>query len=154
MSHMIKTVWAGVRNPIRNVITNRNISQTFPRSEKPPVTVSSEPVTKQDTSLRLTHVVKPYQKYVLVWAGAYKSIADIPERVGHGVLDTALNKVRVKVAIYMMIATALMAGAAVYSGKKAAERGDSLARRSEEYHRKLREEAAKEKEAMAAKSAQ
>jgi len=27
-------------------------------------------------------MVKPYQKYVLVWAGTYKSIADIPERVG------------------------------------------------------------------------
>jgi len=54
----------------------------------------------------------------------------------------------------MMIATVVMAGAAMYSGKKAAERGDSLAHRGEEYHRKLREEAAKEREAMAAKSAQ
>lgn len=151
---MIKAMWAGFRSPIRNMITNRNISQTFPRSEKPPVTVSSEPVTKQVTTPRLTYVVKPYQKYVLVWAGTYKSIADIPERVGHGVLDAALNKVRVKVAIYMMIATVLMAGAAMYSGKKAAEAGDSLARRGEEHHRKLREEAAKEREAMAVKSAQ
>jgi len=54
----------------------------------------------------------------------------------------------------MMIATVLMAGAAMYSGKKAAEAGDSLARRGEEHHRKLREEAAKEREAMAVKSAQ
>lgn len=69
-------------------------------------------------------------------------------------LDTALNKVRVKIAIYLMIATAVGAGAAVYSGKKAAQRGDSLARRGEEYHRKLREEGAKEKEAMAVKAAQ
>jgi len=151
---MIKTVWAGFRKPIRNMLTNRNISQTFPRREKPPATVSSEPVTEQVSSPRLTYVVKPYQKYILVWAGTYKSIADVPERVGHGALDAALNKVRVKVAIYMMIATVLMAGAATYSGKKAAERGDSLARRGEEHHRKLREEATKEREAVAVKSAQ
>jgi hypothetical protein len=53
----------------------------------------------------------------------------------------------------MMIATALMAGAAVYSGKKAAQRGESLALRGIEHHRQLREEAAKEREAAAAKSA-
>jgi hypothetical protein len=72
----------------------------------------------------------------------------------HGVLDTALNKVRVKIAIYMMIATALMAGAAVYSGKKAAQRGDSLAVRGVEYHKQLHEQAAKEREAAATRSAQ
>jgi hypothetical protein len=56
-------VWAGFRNPVRNVITNRNISQTFPRSEKPtpPVTVSSEPVTKQDTSLSEFITTNPQQ---------------------------------------------------------------------------------------------
>jgi hypothetical protein len=29
----------------------------------------------------VTHTVKPYQKYALVWAGTYKSIADIPDKV-------------------------------------------------------------------------
>lgn len=53
----------------------------------------------------------------------------------------------------MMIATALMAGAAVYSGKKAAQRGESLAVQGMEYHKQLREEAAKEK-AVAAKPVQ
>jgi hypothetical protein len=72
----------------------------------------------------------------------------------HGVLDAALNKVRVKIAIYMMIATALMAGVAVYSGKQAAQRGDSLAARGVEYHKKLREQAVTEKEAASTKSAQ
>lgn len=69
-------------------------------------------------------------------------------------MDAALNKVRVKVAIYMMIGTVLGAAVAIYSGKKAAARGDSLARRGEEHHSKLRAEAAKEREAMAVKSAQ
>jgi hypothetical protein len=54
----------------------------------------------------------------------------------------------------MMIATALMAGAAVYSGKKAARRGDSLALQGMEHHRQLREQAAEEKAAAADKSAQ
>jgi hypothetical protein len=56
---MIKTVWAGFGNPIRNVITKRNISQTFPRSEKPPVTASSKPVTEQDTTLSKFITTKP-----------------------------------------------------------------------------------------------
>jgi hypothetical protein len=47
----------------------------------------------------------------------------------------------------MMIATALMAGAAVYSGKKAAKRGESLALQGMEYHKQLQEQAAKEKAA-------
>lgn len=150
MSYLSRTVWAGAKYPPRNVIINRNFSRTFPRSEKP-----SEPVTKPDVSVRIvTHTVKPYQKYALVWAGTYKSIADIPDRVSHGVLDAALNKARVKIAIYMMIATALMAGAAVYSGKKAAQKGDSLALRGMEYHKQLREQAANEREAAATKSAQ
>lgn len=54
----------------------------------------------------------------------------------------------------MMIATAVLAGAAVYSGKKAAQRGESLAQRGVEYHRQLREEAAKERAAAASKPAQ
>lgn len=54
----------------------------------------------------------------------------------------------------MMIATALMAGVAVYSGKQAAQRGDSLAARGVEYHKKLREQAVTEKEAASTKSAQ
>jgi hypothetical protein len=65
-----------------------------------------------------------------------------------------MNKARVKIAIYMMIATALMAGAAVYSGKQAAQRGDTLAVRGIEYHKQLREQAAKETEAAPTKSAQ
>jgi hypothetical protein len=53
----------------------------------------------------------------------------------------------------MMIATALMAGAAVYSGKKAAKRGDNLALQGMEYHKQLREQAAKEKAVTATTSA-
>jgi hypothetical protein len=52
----------------------------------------------------------------------------------------------------MMIGTAVMAGAAVYSGKKAVQRGENLAVQGMEYHKQLREQAAKEKEAAAAKS--
>ncbi|XP_021929941.1 UPF0389 protein CG9231 isoform X2 [Zootermopsis nevadensis] len=156
MSNLLRTVSAGARYPYRYVVnTSRNFSRTLPRSEKP--TVPSEAVTEQNaTSLhqKMTYVVKPYQKYALVWSGTYKSVADVPERVSHGVIDSALNKVRVKIAVYMMIATALLAGAAVYSGKKAAQRGDSLAVRGLAYHAKLHEEAAKEKEAAIAKSAQ
>jgi hypothetical protein len=54
----------------------------------------------------------------------------------------------------MMIATALMAGAAVYSGKQAVQRGDSLAVRGVEYHKQLREQAAQEKEVAPTKSTQ
>jgi len=58
---MIKTVWAGFRKPIRNMLTNRNISQTFPRREKPPATVSSEPVTEQVSSPSKFITTKPQQ---------------------------------------------------------------------------------------------
>jgi Protein of unknown function (DUF1075). len=60
------------------------------------------------------------------------------------VLDSALNKARVKIAIWMMIGTVLMAIGAVYSGKKAAARGENLAVIGMEQQRKLREQGLRE----------
>ena len=60
-----------------------------------------------------------------------------------------MNKARIKIAIWMMIATALMAAGAVYSGKKAAARGENLAVVGLEHQRKLREQGLKEEKAAA-----
>jgi hypothetical protein len=95
-----------------------------------------------------------FRKGSVPWVQYYSCFISELFVLRHGILDAALNKARVKIAIYMMIATALMAGAAVYSGKKAAQRGDSLALRGMEHHRQLREQAANEKSAAATKSAQ
>jgi len=51
MSNLFRTVSAGVRYPHSYVVnTTRNFSRTFPWSEKPPVTVPSEAVTKQNAT--------------------------------------------------------------------------------------------------------
>ncbi|PSN45704.1 hypothetical protein C0J52_11947 [Blattella germanica] len=155
MSKLLRLTLLGNRHCNKSSLTSiRNISSSLARYEKP-VSVASESASAKDPSRLggVTHLVKPYHKYALVWAGKYKSIAEVPERVPHGILDSALNKARVKIAIWMMIATALMAGATVYNGKQAARRGENLAIIGMEQQKKLREEGIKEQEAADAAKA-
>ncbi|KAJ9600143.1 hypothetical protein L9F63_009553 [Diploptera punctata] len=149
MSNTLRTLLFGGRQSLRNVCQRRHISRTITKNDKPTVSVASESTASSEarSTVGMTHIVKPYHKYALVWTGKYKSLADVPERVSHGVLDSALNKARIKIAIWMMIATAVMAGGAVYSGKKAAARGENLAVIGMEHQKKLREQGIKEQEA-------
>lgn len=61
------------------------------------------------------------------------------------VVERARNRMRIRIANYMMAATALACLAMVYFGKQAAQRGESVAQQNIEWHRKINEEAKKEK---------
>ncbi|XP_063238066.1 UPF0389 protein CG9231 [Bacillus rossius redtenbacheri] len=131
----------------------RNICKTSARLEKPSVAVKEAEMAGGDpTKLGpLMIKVKPYMKYCLVWTGKYKSVSEVPEKLSHSVLDMALNKMRVKISIYMMGATVLGCFAFVFAGKRMAKEGDSLAKRTIDHHAQLREEARREREAAPAK---
>lgn len=57
-------------------------------------------------------------------------------------MDRARSTFRIKVCNYMLVATLVGCGIMIYSGKQAAERGESVQRQNLEWHKKLNEEAA------------
>lgn len=97
-----------------------------------------------DESKRLdppTHKVDNLEKRFLVWTGKYKSIEEVPAYVYQAVVERARNRMRIRIANYMMLATAIGCIAMVYSGKRAAKRGESVTKDNIEWHRQLREDA-------------
>lgn len=60
----------------------------------------------------------------------------------HETLDRARDRFRVKVCIYMMIATLIGCIIMIVSGKRAAERGESVSKSNMEWHREYNAAAA------------
>ncbi|XP_042885386.1 UPF0389 protein CG9231-like [Penaeus japonicus] len=101
------------------------------------------------------HPVNRLEKYLLVWGGKYKSIADVPDLVSQDALERARNKARIKINIWMGVATLFGCIYMIWSGKKAHREGQSLLNMNVEWHRKVNEEAklAKEREARLGEAA-
>lgn len=115
-----------------------------------PATAAACGSTKPAGKLGLRdHHVNTLEKYLLVWGGKFKSVADVPELVSQDVLERARNKARIKINIWMGVATLFGCAYMIWSGKKAHREGQSLLNMNLEWHRKVNEEAkvAKEKEA-------
>lgn len=90
---------------------------------------------------RPTHKVDNLEKRFLVWTGKYKSIDEVPTFVNQHVVEKARNRMRIRIANYMIVATIIGCIAMVYSGKQAVKRGESITQENIEWHRQLREEA-------------
>lgn len=58
-------------------------------------------------------------------------------------MERARNRMRIRIANYMMAATAVGCLVMVYLGKKAAQRGESVSKQNIEWHRQFNEAAAK-----------
>lgn len=56
-------------------------------------------------------------------------------------MDRARNRFRIRIANYMMILTAIACIAMVYSGKDAAERGESVHKMNQDWHAEYNERA-------------
>ncbi|XP_038657880.1 protein FAM162B-like [Scyliorhinus canicula] len=67
-----------------------------------------------------------FDKKMLMWTGRFKRVEDIPPVVSFEMINTARNKMRVKVSYGMVIITILSCFATIISGKKAADRHESL----------------------------
>lgn len=55
-------------------------------------------------------------------------------------MEKARNKARIKIANYMMAATVLACIGMVISGKKAAERGETIAKMNVDWHKEINQE--------------
>ncbi|XP_037801386.1 UPF0389 protein CG9231-like [Penaeus monodon] len=87
------------------------------------------------------HHINRLEKYLLVWGGKYNSIADVPDLVSQDTLERARNKARIKINIWMGVATLLGCVYMIWSGKKAHREGQSLLVMNAEWHRRVNEEA-------------
>ncbi|XP_007983801.1 protein FAM162A isoform X1 [Chlorocebus sabaeus] len=88
------------------------------------------------------HKPTDWQKKMLIWSGRFKKEDEIPETVSLEMLDAAKNKMRVKICYLMIALTVIGCIAMIISGKKAAQRNETLTRLNLEKKARLREEAA------------
>uniref|UniRef100_A0A182FH59 Growth and transformation-dependent protein n=1 Tax=Anopheles albimanus TaxID=7167 RepID=A0A182FH59_ANOAL len=100
-----------------------------------------------------THAPNALEKRMLVFAKRYKSIEEVPNFVSQEKMERVRNQVRIKVANYMMIATAIGCIIMVISGKKAQERGESVSQMNLDWHKEYNEKARAEYEASLAAAA-
>ncbi|XP_046392904.1 UPF0389 protein GA21628 [Ischnura elegans] len=93
-------------------------------------------------SLRVGAMHKPNKidKWLLVWDKKYKSFDDVPMYVTNDKMEKARNWARIKISTYLMIGTVIGCIIMIISGKRAAARGESVAKANLEWHKKNREE--------------
>ncbi|XP_067402050.1 protein FAM162A isoform X1 [Emydura macquarii macquarii] len=102
-----------------------------------------KPEVEGHTPFTMTrHKPSDWEKKVLLWSGRFKKADDIPEIVSHELLDSARNKLRVKISYVMIALTILGCIVMVIKGKRAAERHESLATQNLEKKARWREEIA------------
>uniref|UniRef100_A0A8C4QJ76 Family with sequence similarity 162 member A n=1 Tax=Eptatretus burgeri TaxID=7764 RepID=A0A8C4QJ76_EPTBU len=78
----------------------------------------SHPCSCSDKPLLPSRRPTPLDKRILLWARRYKSFDDIPEVVSFQMINTAKNRLRVKIAYIMMVLTIIGCFIMITSGKK------------------------------------
>lgn len=91
-----------------------------------------------------THRPNDFEKRLLVFTKKYKTTEEIPQYINQDVMERCRNQVRIKIANYMMLATAIGCIIMVISGKKAQERGDSVQKMNLDWHKEYNDKARQE----------
>jgi len=97
------------------------------------------------------HKTDTLDRIWLVWGGKFKSRKEVPNHVSQDTMEFYRNKARIKISIMMMIATLAGCLSMIWSGKLAAERGESVYKMNEDFHRAYKLQKQKELEQAAAK---
>lgn len=97
-----------------------------------------------------THAPNNFEKRLLVFTKKYKSTDEVPSLINQDVMERCRNQVRIKVANYMMLATAIGCIIMIVSGKRAQERGETVQKMNLDWHKEYNEKA--KEEAAAASS--
>nr|CAI5855954.1 unnamed protein product [Callosobruchus analis] len=90
--------------------------------------------------LEQNHKPNNLEKKFLVWTGKYKTVDEIPPFVSQVAMERCRNRMRIKIANYMMAATAIGCFAMVFIGKRDAKRGETVTKQNLEWHKKINEE--------------
>ncbi|XP_070496041.1 UPF0389 protein CG9231 [Chironomus tepperi] len=129
-----------------SLISRRNtvLINLFRQSIRPlctPVQSSSQNSSAIDPKSRGTHRPNNFEKKLLVWSGKFKTTEEIPGYVSEESVERARNKFRIRAANIMMILTFIGCGIMIFSGRKAAERGESVQKMNQEWHKEYNEKA-------------
>ncbi|XP_055609394.1 UPF0389 protein CG9231 [Uranotaenia lowii] len=106
---------------------------------KPPPTTSAESAHINPGAR--SHMPNNLEKRMLVFTKKYKSIDEVPRFINQEVMERCRNQVRIKIANYMMVATALGCILMIISGKRALERGESVQKMNLDWHKEYNERA-------------
>uniref|UniRef100_A0A182QDN9 Uncharacterized protein n=1 Tax=Anopheles farauti TaxID=69004 RepID=A0A182QDN9_9DIPT len=138
---------------LRSRSTRRPFSsqQVEPKPNPPTKTTPAAGDTNGTNISSHTHSPNALEKRMLVFAKRYKSIEEVPNFISQEKMERVRNQVRIKIANYMMIATAIGCIVMVISGKKAQERGESVAQMNLDWHKEYNEKARAEYEAQTKK---
>ncbi|EAT46495.1 AAEL002350-PA [Aedes aegypti] len=117
-------------------------SSSSVQPKEPPKTPTS-PTQDINVSSR-THRPNDFEKRLLVFTKKYKTTDEIPQYINQDVMERCRNQVRIKIANYMMLATAIGCIIMIISGKKAQERGDSVQKMNLDWHKEYNDKARKE----------
>ncbi|BES87458.1 Protein of unknown function (DUF1075) [Nesidiocoris tenuis] len=120
---------------MRTLLQNRLFSDKGVEPVRKP---EGPPVSSQSIHTRL-HFPNNFEKWLLVWTKKFKSVAEVPRSVPAETMTLAYNKGRIKTANYMMLATIVGCIVMVYSGKQAAERGESVHKMNLDWHKAIKE---------------
>lgn len=117
----------------RSLVANMSDNKSLEELPKDPPKIAVEPVN----ILRRTHPPNKLERYLLVWTGRYKALTDVPKTVTVEVMEKTRSRARIKISNYMMVATVLACIGVAYSGKKAAERGESVQKMNLDWHKEI-----------------
>jgi hypothetical protein len=97
----------------------------------------SNPKTEAEihSPFKANHKVDNFEKKLLVWSGKYKSTDEVPAYVNQDVMEKARNRFRIRTANIMMILTVIGCLYMVFSGKQAQERGESVLKMNQDWHK-------------------
>ncbi|XP_053683868.1 UPF0389 protein CG9231 [Sabethes cyaneus] len=119
-------------------------SSITPKEPEKSNKTSSEASTSTTNLNTHTHAPNNLEKKLLVFTKKYKSVDDIPAFVNQDVMERCRNQVRIKLANYLMIGTAIGCVIMIISGKKAQERGESVQKMNLDWHKEYNEKARQE----------
>lgn len=97
-----------------------------------------------------THAPNNFEKRLLVFTKKYKSTDEVPPLINQDVMERCRNQVRIKIANYMMLATAIGCIVMIMSGKRAQERGETVQKMNLDWHKEYNEKTKQEAAAAAA----
>ncbi|XP_032782489.2 UPF0389 protein CG9231 [Daphnia magna] len=116
-----------------NKITRRGMAESKPDASIKPHTEAT--YTSPNSTLGDVHKVSNVERYFLVWTKKFKSTKDVPGYVSRDMMEKARNIIRIRVNLSIIAICLVGALLAARSGKKAAERGETLTKHNLQWHK-------------------
>uniref|UniRef100_A0A1L8DUT7 Protein with signal anchor n=1 Tax=Nyssomyia neivai TaxID=330878 RepID=A0A1L8DUT7_9DIPT len=136
------------------LVSGSSVAQQKDESKAPATTAADTPGDAKKPQVSMSQAYKPdnFERRLLVWAKKYKSIEDVPNYVSREEMEKSRSKARIRISNYMIVATLVGCIIMVYSGKQAAERGDTVSKINRDWHESFKEQKKNEDQAALAKA--